>query len=64
MRTAGRKSLTLLSTELQGNDNVFVHFSILESLACRVRKKYNFCGCHGYLRVKVSLRVSTPLGDQ
>lgn len=49
---------------LAGNDNVFVHFSILESLACWGWKKYNFCGCHGYLCVKVLLRVSTPLGDQ
>ncbi len=64
MRTAGIKSLTLLSMRLPGNDNVFVHFSILESPACWGRKKYNFCGCHGYMCMKVLLRVLTPLGDQ
>lgn len=47
MGTAGKKkkkktSNPLKQGGLQGNDNVFVHFSILESPSCRVWEKYNF----------------------
>lgn len=60
----GKKSLTLLSMWLPGNDNVFVHFSISESLACKAKTETQFWGFHGYLCVEVLLWVSTPQGDQ